>query len=169
MLWPSRARAGAHAWLLQGRRFAGEPERLRLGGAGEAVGFFGFAAGPDKTIIDVVGVTEPLLARLPACNTASPRYWKSGHFYREPPAGYLASRVQGRNLLEDAALHAYYERLDRVVRGPLFDRQRLRDILWLNLVAPSAPVPRPPAGDCRAQVWRAREELARLQDPMQVS
>ncbi len=152
----------AHPWLAMGAAFRASGERFRIGGAWEAMGWFGYAADPDQTLIDVVGLTDPLVARLPACNVDDPAHWKSGHFYRELPAGYLATRVGGRNVIVDPALRAYLARLDRVTRGPLLDGQRLRDILQLNLVERRAPAPPPPPGDCRTRVWRAREELAAL-------
>ncbi len=151
-----------HPWLQQGRAFSREGARVRLGGVWEAVGYFGFAAGPDKTIIDPVGLTDPLVARLPACNVDDPAHWKSGHFYRDLPAGYLASRALGGDRIIDPALHRYYARLDRVTRGPIFDLARLRDILALNLTERTAPAPPSSSGDCRARVWSSGAELDAL-------
>jgi hypothetical protein len=100
----------------------------------EPVGFFGFAAGPDKYVVDFCGLTDPLLARLAPCNVAAPIDWKSGHFYRVPPAGYLESLAHGDNRIVDPNLHAYYDHLRTAFHDPnLFSRSRLGTIVRLNL------------------------------------
>lgn len=85
-------------------------------------------------MLDYCGLTDPLLARLPACNTDSPARWKSGHFYRLPPKGYVESLASGRNVIEDPGLHEYYESLLLAVRDPdLMSGARLAAIARLNL------------------------------------
>lgn len=48
------------------------------------IGMRGYAAGPDKIIVDVFALSDPLLARLPADPGS-----RIGHFLRPRPAGYL--------------------------------------------------------------------------------
>ncbi|MGD0337842.1 MAG: hypothetical protein ABSB78_03540 [Bacteroidota bacterium] len=124
-----------HAWYHEGERFRKNPVRVHLGGAsesgfGEAIGYFGYAAGPEKFIIDYVGLGDPLLARLPVSN---PVMWRPGHFYRVVPDGYIESVKEGRNLIKDRGLHLYYEKLLTITRGPLFTLQRFGDIVQMNL------------------------------------
>ncbi len=97
---------------------------------GVSVGFFSFAAGPHVHVVDVFGLSEPFLARLPA----RPR-WRIGHFERDFPAGYLETLKSGKNLIQNKDLALYYDKLEYVIRGPLFDVQRLTGIWKLNIGA----------------------------------
>ena len=121
-------------WYQGGLQLRASPQRVHVGGFmnGEAVGYFGFAAGPEKFIVDRVGLTDPLLSKLPAIRPERIEEWKSGHFLRLIPFGYLESVAADRNLVEDPSLHAYYDKIRLVTRGPLLDRDRLREIWKLN-------------------------------------
>ena len=125
----------AHQWYFAGEAFRDHPLWLHVGGAygHQAIGYFGFAAGPKKHIIDYLALADAFLARLPACNTSRPEFWKSGHFYRRPPAGYVASLRRGKNLLRDPGLRQYFRRLQTVIRGPLWSGERLAEIIAFNL------------------------------------
>jgi arabinofuranosyltransferase len=138
LLWGHRGDPGIPdvEFFARGLEFRAHPARVHVGGqAGrEAIGFFAFAAGPEKIVVDYLGLADPLLARLAACNTDQPAHWKSGHFYRIPPRGYLATVASGENRIDDPGVRAYYDHLARVVRGPdLLDPERLATILRLNL------------------------------------
>jgi arabinofuranosyltransferase len=100
---------------------------VRLGGA---IGFAGFEWGPEVHVVDILGLADPLLARLP---TQDRHAWRIGHFERKLPLGYLETLRSGNNRIADPQLAEYYERLDRILRGELWDRQRWRDIASLNL------------------------------------
>jgi arabinofuranosyltransferase len=93
-----------------------------------SVGFLGYFAGPDVFVIDLLGLADPLLARLPPADPV----WRIGHFGRYLPAGYVETAATGINQIEDPDLAIYYDQLLLVVRGPLWDRQRLRAIWNLN-------------------------------------
>jgi arabinofuranosyltransferase len=94
----------------------------------DAVGFFGLGAGPGVHIVDVLGLGDPLLARLPARTP-----WRIGHFQRDIPAGYM-ERLRGkRDTLVDPALNAYYEDIRLLTRAPLWSRERWAAIVRLNL------------------------------------
>ena len=101
------------------------------GGAGQALGLYGYYAGPGVHILDVVALTDPLLARLPARSGR----WRIGHFERAIPPGYARSLDEGQNRITDPALADYYEDLRRVTRGPLFSVPRWRAIGRLNFEA----------------------------------
>ena len=113
------------------------PERGFVGGAygREPIGYIGYAAGPGKFFIDVVALSDPLLARLPALRLAAIDGWQSGHFHRPVPAGYVESVAQDANLIEDERIRAHYDVIRLVTRGPLFSLQRLKAIAALNLGA----------------------------------
>jgi arabinofuranosyltransferase len=125
-----------HAWLRAGESFRAEGARVRVGAAAIAplaVGFFGYAAGPDKYIIDVLGLTDPLLAHITPCNARSMAEWTPGHFFRDPPDGYLSSIQLSANLIQDPDLRVYYDKLTNITRGRLFSGNRLADIVRLNM------------------------------------
>lgn len=124
-----------HGWYHEGERLRASPPRVHLGGAfgGEAIGYFGFAAGPGVHVIDRVALSDPLLARLPAVRPESFSKWKSGHFHRAIPDGYAESIEAGRNVIRNLNLRAYYEAIRIITRGPLFSADRLMTIVNMNL------------------------------------
>ena len=109
-----------HLWYREGISFRNSPEKVSVQGS---IGFFGFAAGPTKYVIDRNALSDPLLARLPVSESLYFEFY-SGHFFRELPNGYLESRREGRNLLVDPLLHDYYDKLLNVTAGPVFSWAR---------------------------------------------
>ena len=107
-----------------------------------ALGVAGYVAGPDAHVIDTFGLVDPLLARMPLVDTQS---WRIGHFRHSIPDGYLDSLNSGTNEITDPNIRLYYDRLSLVVRGPLWDSDRLVQIWNLNsgrydfLLARAAP------------------------------
>jgi arabinofuranosyltransferase len=97
-----------------------------------AIGFFGFAAGPERIVIDQLGLGDPLLARLPV---DAHKNWIVGHLERALPAGYEESLDTGKNLIADPALREYYARLSFVTRGPILSARRLGEAFRMNLGA----------------------------------
>lgn len=92
------------------------------------VGFLGFYAGPRIHIVDLLGLPDPLLARLPGRLAPGEGVFRPGHVSRPLPAGYLASLRSGENRIADPRLAAYYDKIRRVTRGPLWTRQRWLDV-----------------------------------------
>ena len=88
-----------------------------------------FTAGPAVHIIDFLGLSEPLLPRLPAKAVV---FFRVGHVQREIPPGYVETVATGRVEICDPALAKYYERLHLVISGPLFTRERFEAIWQLN-------------------------------------
>lgn len=132
-LLSSRRQAGplTHEWARQGRlwqqqshREPGKPGVV----ATHSVGFRGFYAGPAVHIVDLLALTDALLARLPA-----KKPWRIGHFERELPAGYLQSLRTGRNQLADPQIARLYDQIQRITRAPLWDTQRWRDIVEFHI------------------------------------
>jgi arabinofuranosyltransferase len=101
-----------------------------------SIGYLGFVAGPSTHIVDSFAIGDPLLARLPAERNDT---WRIGHFRRTPPEGYLASLATGENRVREPALHALWDRVERVSRGPLFTRARFADIAALAFGHAGAP------------------------------
>jgi len=95
-----------------------------------SIGYLGYFAGPSVFIIDQYALADPLLARLPIPN---PKEWRIGHFIREVPEGYVESLVTGSNRLADPDLAEYYAKLKLITAGKIFDPERLKTILEMNL------------------------------------
>jgi arabinofuranosyltransferase len=95
--------------------------------AASNVGLFGYWAGPRVHIVDRNGLTDPLLARLPA---VSP--WRIGHFTRTVPDGYLETWRRRENLIADPAIHALYDQVAQVTQAPIWSGRRWRAILTLR-------------------------------------
>jgi arabinofuranosyltransferase len=93
------------------------------------IGFMGFYAGPRVTIIDEYGLCDPFLARLPATNAD----WRTGHYYRPSPPGYVESIESGANRLVDPQQARLYEQIRVITRGPVWTVRRWRAILDLAL------------------------------------
>jgi arabinofuranosyltransferase len=120
-----------HPWRWIGERDATSGKRTATT---IAMGYRGLAAGPDVYLIDRAALTDPLLAWLPARYEP---YWMTGHFLRAVPSGYVETRETGKNALTDRKLAELYDRVQLVVSGPLWSRERLAAIWWLNTGGPA--------------------------------
>jgi arabinofuranosyltransferase len=90
-------------------------------------GMEGFFGGPAVHIINSAGVTDPVLARLPA---APP--WTIGPQTRRIPAGYEAI-VAGRQAgFDDPVVSRLYSQIVTATRDPIWSWHRFRRILQLN-------------------------------------
>jgi arabinofuranosyltransferase len=119
-----------HDWALQGRQARLEGPHVVVKGS---VGLYGYYAGPEITVVDLLALGDPLLARLPVMDPE----WKIGHYGRYLPEGYLATLEGGENVIADSDLARFYDRLSGVIRGELtwpvlLSRQRWREIWRLN-------------------------------------
>jgi arabinofuranosyltransferase len=118
-----------HTWVREGLSFRNGPDKVTVQGS---IGWYGLAAGPDKYLIDRNALSEPLLARLPV----SPRLYfefYSGHFFRDIPDGYVETVAARQNRIADPVIHAYYDRLQTLLQGPLVSSARFKNIWYLNL------------------------------------
>jgi arabinofuranosyltransferase len=97
----------------------------------DAIGYFGYAAGPQVHVLDDLALGDPLLARLPLSPNELNK-WRIGHFLRDIPAGYVKTLETGKNMIQDPGLAQYYAKLHDVVSGPLFSWQRLLEIWHFN-------------------------------------
>jgi arabinofuranosyltransferase len=109
----------SHPWALDGLDARQRQVPFALRGD---IGYFGFYAGPQVHIVDVWGLADPLIARLPA-RTDVP--WRVGHFTRTIPVGYPETLTTGHNQIADSDIAAFYDRLALITRGPLLDTNRL--------------------------------------------
>jgi len=94
-----------------------------------AVGMFGFFAGSSVHVVDADGLGDPLLARLPAKNKID---WRIGHFLRKAPEGYIETHETNQNQIHDPNLAEYYDKLSIIIKGSLFDSNRILEIWKMN-------------------------------------
>jgi arabinofuranosyltransferase len=85
-----------------------------------AVGVVGYYGGPNVHILDVNGLGDPLLSRLPSRQGS-----RIGHFERRIPDGYEDSLQSGRLVIEDPDLSEYCRVVWSVTRGPVRSATRL--------------------------------------------
>ena len=96
----------------------------------DTIGLSGYYGGPDVHILDVVALSDPLLARLPAKSDS-----RVGHFERRLPAGYKESLLSRELQIEDPDLNEYCRVLWSVTRGPLWSASRIGESIRLILGA----------------------------------
>jgi len=125
--WRRGVEMPVHTWVNHGREMRRQKKPVVF--QSDSTGFMGFFGGPKTIIIDTHGLADPFLSRLPANQT--PR-WRIGHFKREIPAGYYQSLLEGKNLIADAELAEYYEKLRVLTQGDLFSFGRAVEIVKFN-------------------------------------
>lgn len=129
--WDTNATKAGNVWYKEGVKFSRSKPRVSSGNdRRQAIGYFGFYAGADKFIIDSMALADPLLSKFPPSNRG---WWKSGHFRRLIPEGYRRSVRKNRNAIVHKDLNEYYEVLRSITRGDLFSRQRLAEIVKMNM------------------------------------
>jgi arabinofuranosyltransferase len=119
----------AHEWVTLGVRASEHPDEVQPWGG---IGLAGYYGGPHVRVLDAQALADPLLARLPIPDATHEDYYKMGHFIRAVPDGYVETLRTGRNAIRHPSLHAYYDRLAYVTRGPLWSANRLLVALKLN-------------------------------------
>ena len=94
------------------------------------MGFIGWETEAALHLVDLLGLTDPLLARLPALYQPN---WRVGHYLHVVPEGYLESILDPRPGVLDSALNTYLGHLRTLTRGPLWSRKRWQTIWNFNL------------------------------------
>lgn len=96
-----------------------------------AVGFYGYKAGPNAVIVDFLGLTDPLISRLPS---AYGKITKGiGNIRRSVPEGYLHAIKTGQTDKLHPSLAEYYKRIRIITMGDLWSVERLQTIIEFNL------------------------------------
>ena len=94
------------------------------------LGVDGYVFGPNIHIIDKNGLADPLMSRLPLYDIDT---WRIGHFHHQIPDGYLETLSTGENKIQNKNIALYYDKLKFIVQGDLYDLDRIREIIKLNL------------------------------------
>jgi hypothetical protein len=74
----------------------------------EAIGYFGYEAGPQVHVLDDWALGDPLLARLPLSSAVLSSHWRIGHFRRDIPPGYLETLEKGSPGADDGTHYLQY-------------------------------------------------------------
>jgi arabinofuranosyltransferase len=126
VIGPSRADPGRTRYPLDQAIRADVPQTTVWG----AIGYYGFTHGPQWFNIDDLGLSDPLLARLPGRDVE--HAWGRGHLFRGLPAGYLESVEMDENRIVDPSLHEYFDHLRLVTTGPIWRWDRFEAIWAFN-------------------------------------
>jgi arabinofuranosyltransferase len=122
-----------HQWAVNGAQLKNQAnkqgQRLVIWTVNQGIGMLGFHAGSEVTIVDNLGLSDSLLARLPVAEDK----WRIGHYLRKIPQGYRRVHKIGALDRLPWSLAPYYQPLHSIITDPLFDWQRLTTILWFNL------------------------------------
>jgi arabinofuranosyltransferase len=126
-----------HQWVEKALKIK---ESKKTPGVYNIAGIFGFYAGPDIHIIDPWALGDPLLSKLPSTEywrvgssqQLGDKWWRVGHFTRKIPEGYIETIESGNNKIKDESLKKYYDKLSFVIKGNLFDAERLKEIININ-------------------------------------
>ncbi|HQQ63900.1 MAG TPA: hypothetical protein PLF22_10040 [Pseudomonadales bacterium] len=113
-----------HPWCNEGRELPGVA-KVRFSG------MMCYCMGTDRIAIDVTGLTDPLIARMPKHPDA---VWSSGGAVRIVPDGYEETLSVGKNRIADPDLALYYDKLALITQSDqLFSLERLTTIIAFNL------------------------------------
>jgi arabinofuranosyltransferase len=115
-----------HVFVQRGKEMAKKGVKVQVIGP---AGYLGFAAGPSVQLLDVWGLVDPLMARLPA---QDPKHFRIGHFNRRVPKGYKQTLKTGECKMTRKYCE-YYAELERIVRGPIWSFARFGSIIKMNL------------------------------------
>lgn len=117
-----------HSWVKAGDNFRNSSNQVIVN---RNIGVFGYYSGTEKTIIDPLALSDPLLARMPVTG-----WWRIGHFLREIPDGYISSIKNGNESLFNPRINEYYKNLKIITESEsLLSFKRLKTILLFNIGA----------------------------------
>ena len=85
----------------------------------------------EKIVEDPHALGDAFLTKLKAVDEGAS--WRIGHMRRIIPAGYNETLELGQNCLVNPYLHEYYDKLSLIIKGDLFNRERLKTIININL------------------------------------
>lgn len=99
-----------------------------------SVGQSGFRAPPSEHLLDTVGLTDFVIARVANDD------WAIGHFKRTVPIGYSAALATGENVVKDEHMRVWVDHVWRITRGTPLTEDWLRSVFHLHFVEPFPPV-----------------------------
>lgn len=109
------------------------------------IGVAGYEAGPTVHLLDPIGLSDPLIARMPP-QDPSLYGFRPGHVQRAIPVGYVESLQGGRNVVASPVLAGLWRDLELATRAPIRTEGRaaaiLRVLRWDGL-SKQEPAPSP--------------------------
>ena len=87
----------------------------------------------DMYLNDYYALGDPFLSKLPAVLEPN---WRIGHMHREAPYGYADTIVYSdgeENEIHNESIRKYYDVIQLITRGDLFDKDRIQAIVDINL------------------------------------
>jgi arabinofuranosyltransferase len=103
-----------------------QPVRVKVVGP---LGMNSMTMGPNFHMVDMNSLADPLMTRMPLYQID---VWRIGHFRHIIPKGYIETLKSGKNLIADKNIALYYDKLSFVIKGNLWDWQRIAEIWKLN-------------------------------------
>ena len=103
-----------------------EPVQVKLVGP---LGLNSMTMGPNFHMIDLNSLADPLMTRMPLYQIDK---WRIGHFRHIIPKGYMETLKTGKNLIVDKNIALFYDKLSFVIKGDLWNWQRIVEIWNLN-------------------------------------
>ncbi len=94
------------------------------------IGMFGYYAGQQAYIIDELALSDAFLARIGLLSI--PDNWRIAHVPRPMPEGYLLTKFTGENKISDPEVRDFYNRLQAIISGPIFNLERFKYIFSIN-------------------------------------
>lgn len=112
----------------EARRLRVETTERRVVYRGD-VGYRGYFGGPLIHVVDIYGLSNAFIARLP---TNSISYLRPGHILRNFPRDYMRSVEQEENVIRDRKLAECYDKLTLITSGPIWSWERMKAIYSMN-------------------------------------
>lgn len=105
-----------------------------------SAGIVALSKPPQIRAIDVFGLSDVLISRMPA---VKPNGWRTGHIFRLFPKGYLENRIKNKQIAD------YSEKIKTVVSDDLFSVRRFKAVWDVNTHPLSLKTleSRPPSAD----------------------
>ncbi len=121
-------RMPGHGWWVEGEEYKQDETPFVVR---KAIGIFGVAAGPGIHIIDSLALSDPFLARMPISPETEIRI---GHMERKVTREYTQSAISGKAQFSDPHDAKLFESLHRIHSGPIWNKQRWKDIWRLYIL-----------------------------------
>jgi len=115
-------------WARDGLLFRNHRGQFNVRGT---IGMFGYYAGQQTYVLDVLALSDPFLARIK--RRSAPTGWRIGHIARPLPEGYLLTKFTDKNKILDYKLSSFYDKIKSIMSDDIFYLRRLQNILDINL------------------------------------
>lgn len=97
-------------------------------------GVAGYYANRSLYLVDAYAVTNPVLSHLSWVDRklnyqVEDYYWRTGHFRRRIPCGYIQSLQTGNNEFQDPEMARYYDAMRAITQDRIFSRARMQSMV----------------------------------------